>query len=128
MAKKSAGINKSKAIREYYAANPKAKPLEVADALKAQGVIVTAAFVSTIRSTSKKKKTIGKPGRPAGSTKASSNKSGRPAGRPPGRPSAASGGENVSIDALLKVKSMIEAVGSIEETRAALSALEKLMK
>ena len=124
MAKKSAGINKSKAIREYYAANPKAKPLEVSEALKAQGVIVTAAFVSTIRSTSKKKKTIGKPGRPAGSTKTSSKKAGRPAGRP----SSASGSDNVSIDALLKVKSMVEAVGSIEETRAALSALEKLMK
>ena len=124
MAKKTAGINKSKAIREYYAANPKAKPLEVAEALKAQGVTVTAAFVSTIRSTSKKKKTIGKPGRPAGSTKTSSKKAGRPAGRP----SSASGSDNVSIDALLKVKSMVEAVGSIEETRAALSALEKLMK
>jgi hypothetical protein len=124
MAKKTAGQNKSKAIRDYYAANPKAKPMEVADALKAQGIIVTPAFVSTIRSTSKKKKVIGKPGRPAGSTKSVTKKVGRPAGAA----SAVSAADSVSINALLKVKSMVEAVGSIEETRAALSALEKLMK
>jgi hypothetical protein len=124
MAKKTSGQNKSKAIRDYYAANPKAKPMEVADALKAQGIIVTPAFVSTIRSTSKKKKVIGKPGRPAGSTKSVTKKVGRPAGAA----SAVSAADSVSINALLKVKSMVEAVGSIEETRAALSALEKLMK
>ncbi len=132
MAKKSAGPNKSQAIRDYYAANPKAKPMEVSDALTAQGIKVTPAFVSTIRSTSKKKK-VGKRGRPAGATKSSSKpttskKLGRPAGAKLGRPASSSGAGNVSIDALLKAKSMVEAVGSVDEARAALAALERLMK
>lgn len=128
MAKKSAGQNKSKAIREYYAANPNAKPMEVAEALKAQGLTVTPAFVSTIRSTSKKKKSIRKPGRPAGSTKSTAKKAPASKKASVGRPRADQGSNNVSVDALIKVKGMVEAVGSIEETRAALSALEKLMK
>ncbi len=141
MAKKSGGPNKSQAIRDYYATNPKAKPMEVSDALKAQGLSVTPAFVSTIRSTSKKKK-VGKPGRPAGSTKrgptpaaeAVSKKRGRPAGKKSaassaGRPAASSKSSgSVSIDSLIKVKNMVESMGSIEEARAALSALERLMK
>ena len=113
MAKKS-GVNKSKAIRDYYAANPNAKPMEVSAALKKKGVDVTPAFVSTIRSTSKKKKTVGKPGRPAGT------KNARP-GRPSGR-----GGE-VSFASLLKVKSIVDEMGGVDEARAALDALEKLI-
>ena len=52
MAKKTNGPNKSQAIRDYYAANPEAKPKQVVEALAAQGVDVSAAFVSTIKSTS----------------------------------------------------------------------------
>ncbi len=131
MAKKSGGPNKSQAIREYYAANPKAKPMEVSEALKSQGVNVTPAFVSTIRSTSKKKK-VGKPGRPAGSTKRGPKPAAatvsKKRGRPAGRTASPAASTNVSIDSLIKVKNMVESVGSIEEARAALSALEKLMK
>ena len=114
MAKKSS-VNKSKAIRDYYDANPKAKPMQVAAALKKKGVIVTPAFVSTIRSTSKKKK-VGKPGRPAGSSK--SGKGGSRA-NPTG---------TVSFESLLKVKSIVDEMGGISQARTALNALEKLVR
>ena len=121
MAKKKASApNKSQAIRDYYAAHPKAKPQEVASELKKKGIAVSAGFVSTIRSTSKKKKTVGKPGRPPGSKAATGAR--QSAGR-----RAAQDGQEVSIDTLLKVKKMVEEMGGIGETRTALSALEKLM-
>jgi hypothetical protein len=127
MAKKTAGPSKSQSIRDYYEANPSAKPAQVAEALQARGIDVSAAFVSTIRSTSKKKKKGAKRGRPPGST--SSTKSAmatKKRGRPPGAASAAA--SHVSIDSLLKAKQMVESVGSIDEARAALAALEKLLK
>lgn len=104
--------NKSEAIRAYYKSHPNAKPKEVAVELKKKGISVSTAFVSTIRSTSKKKGSVGKPG------------------RPPGRkgPSARTGTQEVSIDSLLKVKQIVEEMGGISETRVALTALEKLMK
>ena len=133
MAKKSSGPNKSQAIRQYYESNPNAKPMEVAAALKEQGIEVTPAFVSTIRSTSKKKK----PGRPGRPSKASKR------GRKPGvtakraakstrststRSTTSSTGGNVSIDSLIKVKQLVASVGGVDEARSALAALERLMK
>lgn len=124
MAKKNASApNKSLAIRNYYKAHPGAKPKEVASELKKQGIAVSTAFVSTIRSTSKKKKVIGKPGRPPGKKSA---KLGRAVGSGAGK-SSARGRQEVSIDSLLKVKQMVEEMGGIGETRTALSALEKLL-
>ncbi|MCG8651937.1 MAG: hypothetical protein MI861_19005 [Pirellulales bacterium] len=125
MAKKRAGApNKSQAIREYYASHPNAKPKEVAAELKKKGISVSTAFVSTIRSTSKKKKVIGKPGRPPGSGKKSLRR-GRPVGSGVGTSSRAS--QEVSIESLLKVKRMVEEMGGIGQTRTALTALEKLL-
>ncbi len=123
MAKKKTGApNKSQAIREYYKAHPKAKPKEVASELKKKGINVSTAFVSTIRSNSKRKKTIGKPGRPPGKK---SVRRGRPVGS--GGSRTARGGQEVSIESLLKIKRMVEEMGGINETRTALTALEKLL-
>ena len=52
--KKSAGVNKSQLIRDYMAANPDASPKAVAEAMSAQGVVVSAQFVSTTKSNAKK--------------------------------------------------------------------------
>ena len=127
MAKKSGGPNKSKAIRDYYNAHPTAKPKEVAEALSKEGITVTPAFVSTIRSTSKKKK-VSKRGRP--STRQSARPSTRPSARRGGRPSttrrAVSSPDEVSIDSLLKVKRIVDEMGGVEDARNALAALEKL--
>ena len=59
MAKKKAsrksGVNKSQAIKDYLASHPNAAPKVVAEDLKAQGIDVTAGYVSTIKTQQKSK-------------------------------------------------------------------------
>ena len=117
MAKKNAEVNKSLEIRSYMNENPKAKPREVVDALKEKGVDVSAQFVSTVKSNSKKSVGVKRRGRPVGSTKKT------PAA---GKAVTAKGGETVSVQSLLKLKRVVEEIGSIEEAKAALSTLERL--
>ncbi|OYP28961.1 hypothetical protein [Rhodopirellula sp. MGV] len=118
MAKKSGGPNKSLEIRNFLAKNPEAKPRQVVEAMKAKGIDVSAQFVSTVKSTSKKTGGVQRrPGRPAGTTKKASA-----AGR---RPAAASSGNKISVDSLIRLKEVVEELG-IEETRVALNTLEKL--
>ena len=120
MAKKSGGPNKSQAIRDYYAANPNAKPKEISAELKKAGVDVTPAFISTIRSTSmgKKKKTTKTSTAKAAPAKVASKKA-TPA-------PAAKSGVSVSIESLLKAKSMVKELGGIDNAIATLSALKRL--
>ena len=114
MAKKSSAPNKSQAIRDYLKANPTAKPKDVVSAMTSKGIKVSAQFVSTVKSTSKKKGPAKRRGRPAGSTVRS-------------KP-AKSSSDSVSVDALLKMKRVVEDFGSIEEAKSALQTLEKLAK
>ena len=95
-------------IRAYYAANPGAKPKEVSAQLKKKGISVTPAFVSTIRSTSKKRGKIGRPGRPVGSVSKTRN-------------------GQVSVDTLLAAKELVDQMGGISQAKTAINALEKLM-
>jgi len=119
MAKKSVGgVNKSQTIRDYHKAHPKHKPKQIAAELGKKNVKVSPQFVSTILSTSKKRKTIGKPGRPKGSVSA---RRGRP------RKSSHRPAQEVSIASLLKVKQIVSEMGGIDDARTALTALEKLM-
>jgi hypothetical protein len=123
MAKKTSGPNKSQAIREYYEANPDAKPKQVVEALAEKGVNVTAAFVSTIKSTS-----INKP------AKATKGKRGpKPGARSVKAPrvatvkaAAVKSGGSVSIDSLLKAKSLVNELGGLENAMTALAALKRL--
>ena len=117
MAKKKAGkVNKSQSIRDYHKAHPKHKPKQIAAELGRKGIEVSPQFVSTILSTSKKKKRIGKPGRPRGS-KSTGGRSRK----------TSVGSRKVSIESLIKVKEIVKEMGGIEDARAALTALEKLM-
>ena len=115
MAKK-AKVNKSAAIRDYCGANPSAKPKEIVEALKAKGVVVTPAFVSTIR-TNAKKASVRKSGRPSKSA---------PAARPAVRRSSVTN-DDVSVASLIKVKKTVEEIGSVAEVRQALDTLQKLL-
>ena len=119
MAKKSDGVSKSQAIRDYCDANPKAKPKQIAEALAAQGIVVTPQFVSTIRSNAKRKKTTRRPGRPAASDPAPK------VSRRAARSTAASG--DVSIDSLIRAKKIVEEMGSVDEAKKALDTLAKLI-
>jgi len=122
MAKKTSGPNKSQAIRDYYEANPEAKPKAVVEALAAQGVNVTPAFVSTIKSTSINKgpkSAKGKRGpKPGASVKAPKVAAAKPA--------AAKSNGGVSIDTLIKAKGLVKELGGIENAMTALAALKRL--
>lgn len=128
MAKKnSSGVNKSQAIRDYYADNPDAKPIEVANAMKAQGIDVNAQFVSTVKSNAKKSKKTGRRGRPAGvSAKATAAPAAKKLGRPPATQTRSKGGE-VSLDSLINAKKLVEEMGGVENARNVISVLEQLM-
>jgi 3-methyladenine DNA glycosylase Tag len=117
MAKKSGGPNKSQAIREYYAAHPNAKPKEISAELKKQGIDVTPAFISTIRSTSmgKKKKTV-KTASAKAAPKAASVKASAPA----------KSTSNISIESLIKAKGLVRDLGGIDAAIATLTALKRL--
>ncbi|WP_164101753.1 hypothetical protein [Candidatus Laterigemmans baculatus] len=132
MAKRSAGgPNKSAAIRQYLDSNPEAKPREIVDALKEQGLEVTPAFVSTIKSkssgggTSAPKKRRGRP--KAAAQGAAKTTSPRTASAPATkRGAAAAGGDTVSVDGLIRAKKLAEELGGVDKVRAALAALEKI--
>ena len=102
------GPNKSKAIRNYLAAHKGAGPTEVAAALKKEGIDVTPAFVSNIKSKSKviRSKRKVKRGRPVGS---------------------GAGGGSISMSALLEAKKLAEQVGGIDKAAEAVAALKRLL-
>jgi len=105
MAKRSkSNVNKSQAIRDYVSSNPGAKPKEIAVALAAQGVDVTPAFVSTLKSNAKRN--AGKVGRR-------------------GRPRAAAG--DFGIESLVQAKKLADKMGGVAQARQALNALAKIL-
>ncbi|EMI17047.1 hypothetical protein RMSM_06034 [Rhodopirellula maiorica SM1] len=115
--KKSSGVNRAKAIRDYYKAHPNAKPLQVSAELKKQGIDVTAQYVSTIRSNSKRQQgEVGKPGRPSGK-KADKDAPAKPTNHRK---------QKVSLPLLVRLKHLTREFGGIAETRAALDALEAI--
>ncbi len=127
-------INKSNAIREIKSANPAAGPTEIARMIQEQfGVEVTAATVSTVLSTDKKRNgKVGRPGRPKGS------KNGSKASVSVSAPTAAvsvaarkavalNGTQDAYLQNLLKAKQLVTDMGGISEARSALNALESLM-
>ena len=107
--KRGAKGNKSQAIRDFMDANPDAGPLAVSEALKGQGIDVSAQFVSTIKSLDRKK-------------------SGAPARRR-GRTVAVKAGahDKISMKTLIQAKKMAEQMGGVDKAKAALDALARLL-
>ncbi len=129
MAKRKGGPNKSAAIREYVDANPSAKPKEIVDALAAQGLVVSPAFVSTIKSKygSGDAPVAKKTGRPKAARKATGRGRGKKAVT--GRPAAAAPASKASdetYDNLILAKKLADQMGGVANAKAALSALEKI--
>ncbi len=116
VASPSPKTNKSQAIRDHKKAHPNHKPAKIASELGKTGIDVSAQFVSTILSNSKRRKNIRKPGRPKGTVA-----SGKPFGA--SKPSH----DDVSFESLLKVKQIVIEMGGIPQAKAALLALEQLM-
>jgi hypothetical protein len=120
MAKKASknGLNLSQLIREYVTANPDAGPTAVAEALNAQhGTKISAQFVSTIKSNSRRK------GKGGGIKRR---------GRKPGRPAAAStarsgASDSLSTDDLKAAKRFILQLGGVQKAKNAVSILGDLL-
>lgn len=127
MAKKTNGPNKSQAIRDYYAANPDAKPKQVVEALAAQGVDVSAAFVSTIKSTSLTKGSR-KVGAKRGPRSVKAGSESTTTSRASARETAASrrGDATVSIESLVKAKGLVKELGGLDNAISTLEALKRL--
>lgn len=121
MAKKKNSVNKSQEIRDYYSANPKAKPLQVVAAMKAKGIEVNAQFVSTVKSNAKKKSP-----RATASTKTAVSAKKSSVSKRPGRKPATTGSV-VTFDSLIKAKALIAEMGGVEEARNAIAAYEELV-
>lgn len=86
-------------IRDYMKANPKAGPKAVSQALSKPGFKVTAAFVSTVKSTDKRKN---------GSSRYT-------------------GGDSISMRSLLQVKEIIQLMGGVDKAKQALDAYARLV-
>ena len=97
-------VNKSQAIRDYIDKNPGQGPTAVSAALKKQGINVSPAFVSTIKSGDKKRGVV------------------RPVGRP-----RLDASRPVSIEALMQAKKLADEMGGVEEAKRALDALARLV-
>ena len=119
MAKKSAPkVNKSQSIRDYLAQKKNARPAEIVEALGKQGIVVSAQFVSTIKTGLKRRK--GKSRRVAG---------GRPKAKSPRRDrSTAKPGnaDHITVSQLMQARTLAEQMGGVSQLRAALDALEQL--
>ena len=112
MAKKTTGVNKSQAIRDCLATNPKATPNEIVAALGKKGIKVSPGLASNVKYTSGPKRRLKKK---TGKKKVVKR-------RRPGRRSAA----ELSADDLLAAKQLADQLGGIQEARRALDTLEKL--
>jgi hypothetical protein len=105
-------VNKSQAIRDYCEANPTIGPKETAAALTEQGIQVSPAMVSTVKTQAKKKKTQ------------TPKRRGRP--RKNAASSAKPASDKIALSSLLAAKKMSEQLGGVEKAQAALAALAKL--
>lgn len=96
------GASKSAAIREYHEKHPNSKPKEIAENLNQSGFKITPQYVSTILSTSRKRKNGN--------------------GRRRGKVSVGS-----SLDHLMAAKKLVSEVGSIEAAQMAIAQYSRLM-
>jgi hypothetical protein len=112
MAKKKAaeGVNKAQAIRDYFAAHPEAKGVDVVTALAAKGIKVAPAQVSNVKTAASKKQT---------------KASGAGNGKKPGRKAKASGTEvgNGIAASVRAALALLKATGSASEAKALIDVL-----
>jgi hypothetical protein len=109
-------LSKSEAIRRYYAEHPRAKPRQVVEGLKSEGVQVSAQTVSTVRYMMKHRRGKGR------------RKAGRAARATPARSKAVGNGRRGNLLAsLIDAKKLADRLGGIERARTALKMLERLM-
>jgi hypothetical protein len=107
------GASKSEAIRNYKNSHQDAGPTAIAAALTKEGTKVTPAFVSTVLSNAKRK----------GRRKMGRRKMVR-RGR---RPAVVARRSSDPVDRLIQAKKLAEQMGGVEQARAALDALARIL-
>lgn len=106
---KDTGVSKSESVRQYLAANPDAGPKQVSDALAKQGIKVSPTLVSGVKfhlakkGKAKKAKAVQK------------------------QPAAPGSGRSLSLDDLVEAKKLADRLGGLDNAKAALEALAKLV-
>jgi len=111
------GASKSEAIRNYKNSHQDAGPTAIAVALTKEGTKVTPAFVSTVLSNAKRK---GGKGRRKMGRRSKLVRRGR-------RPAVVARASSDPVDRLIQAKKMAEQLGGVEQARAALEALAKIL-
>ena len=111
-----AAVNKSQAIRDYYAEHPRAKPREVVAGLAEKNIKVNTQIVSTVRYNMKKKRRGSGRGRPAAAETAT-----------PARRAAANGRGAALFTTLVDAKKLSDRLGGIQRAKQALKMLAQLM-
>jgi len=112
----SNGASKSAAIRNYKSSHEDAGPTAIAAALSKDGTKVTPAFVSTVLSNAKRKSGKGR-------RKMARRKMAR---RGP-RAAVAAPRSNDSLERLMLAKKLAQQMGGVEQAKAALDALAKIL-
>ena len=100
-------VNKTQAVKEAMKKSPKLGPKDLAEKLKAEGIEVSPAYVSTIKSGIRRKAKRRVPGSAKGTN---------------GRPRSGKG-DFVAVDALSHAKEFIEKAGGVAEARKALDVI-----
>lgn len=105
--KSRGGVNKSEVVRKYLGEHPDKPPREVAADLTAQGVAVSAAYVSNIKSGSKLKKKTRRVGRPR-------------------KTAAPTNNMTDAVANLIRAKKLADELGGIQKAKEAMDALARL--
>ena len=118
MAKKQEKVNKSQTVRDYKKKNPKSGPKEISEKLTAQGISVTAQFVSTVLSAS-------------GQTSAKYPVHSKKQIAPPKKstiknPQASTGEAKISRTAVIKVSKLAQELGGLDQLSSAVELLKTL--
>lgn len=98
---------KTQAIREYIAAHPDQGPKDIVAGLKAAGMTVKPGLVSAVKYGKKDRKRSRRPSLRVAARRTSSNGS-------------------ITVEQLLSVKNIADAIGGIDHLRSALDTLDRL--
>ena len=119
--KKSQGVSKSQAIRDYLAEHPDAKASTIRPALAERGIDVSLALVGQIKQRMKESGGSGISTSPAKKRTVKKKSAGRKATR-----KKATSRNALSAENLVEAKKLVDDLGGIDQARQALKYLEKL--
>jgi hypothetical protein len=124
--KKSQGVNKSQAVRDYLAEHPDATASTILPALAERGIDVSVALVSQIKQRLKNSGESGS-GKPTTKKKAGRKKvAGRKAMTKKTTATSSRAAKALTADDLVEAKKLVDELGGIDQAREALKYLENL--